>query len=84
MKILEACASLERIQARFEKVKALIKGAVEEGKVQQLKHYLIQLNVLLKRSEALRTQFIMGASLELPYYIDDEIRYCKGMLKTWQ
>jgi hypothetical protein len=37
---------------------------------------------LLRRSEALRLQFIYGASLNLPYYIEDEIDNCKSLLKA--
>ena len=81
---LDACTALEKIQSRFERVTDHIKEAVREKKIQDLKHYLIQLNVLLRRSESLRAQFIMGASLNLPYYIDDEISYCERMLKNWE
>ena len=80
----QPCATLERIQSLFESVCNKVKDAVREKKAQQLRHYLIQLDVLLRRSEALKYQFIMGGSINLSYYIDDEIRYCKGMLKNWE
>lgn len=61
---LDACEALDKIQKRFETVKTLIGGAVKNKHSQQLKHYLIQLNVLLRRSEDLRLKFIYGASLK--------------------
>jgi hypothetical protein len=39
---------------------------------------------LLRRSEDLRLKFIYGASLNLPYYIEDEILNCKSLLKAWE
>jgi hypothetical protein len=81
---LDACEALDKIQKHFEKVKTLIGEAVKNKHSQQLKHYLIQLNVLLRRSEDLRLKFIYGASLNLSYYIEDEIHNCKSLLKAWE
>ena len=80
--LAQPSATLERIQSRFEKVRNLVKEAVENKKIQQLRHLKIQLNVLLGRTEALRTQFVSAASLNLPFYIDDEIKYVNGMIKN--
>ena len=80
----QPCAMLERIQTRFENVRTLIKEAVKNKKRQQLRNYMHQLDVLLRRSESLRIQFVASGSYDLPYFIDDEIKYCKGMLKSWE
>jgi hypothetical protein len=80
---MKPCEMLDRIESHFEKVCSLINEAVQEKKVQRLRELMLQLNVLLGRSESLRTQFICGGSYNLPYYIDDEIKYVKRMLKNW-
>ena len=60
------------------------KEAVKNKKRRQLRNYVHQLNVLLRRSESLRIHFVASGSYDLPYFIDDEIKYCKGMLKSWE
>ena len=79
---MNPCEMLNRIESHFENVCSQITEAVKEKKVQRLRELMRQLNVLLGRSESLRTQFICGGNYNLSYYIDDEIKYVRNMLKN--
>jgi hypothetical protein len=84
VKSLDASKTLDRIQKRFEKVHSLIERAADVKNVQQVRNYLDQLKALLEECEPLRSRFIMGAGLNLSYYIDDDIRDYKAQLKSWE